>query len=150
MTRWWRRAFLIIGLLVALSGGIAGSGLLVAIGIVMVLVALLPTRADSSRPTSTSDSPLVEAEGHTWMQQPCSAAFQRNHEPTPEVIRNQRAIATAQTHTASKALAVVLALAGAGAQIPGMSPVVCSLKGGTWHNGSSVIVPAGCYPREQP
>lgn len=167
MTRWWRRAFFLIGLLIALPGMLAAAVLPVVVGIVMVLASLLPTRADPSLQSAPSGHPLVEAEGQTWMQQPDGSWLRWRADetrwedvgpPPPEVIRNRPSSAPEQIRTVSKALTIVLVLflaAGAWAlidpqaQIPGVSPAVCSLKGGTWHDAGSVIIPAGCYPREE-
>jgi len=33
------------------------------------------------------------------------------------------------------------------ANIPVISPIVCSIKGGIWYD-SSLLIPAGCYARE--
>ena len=166
MTRWWRRGFFLVGFLIAFAGGIANAGPALILGVVMVLVSLLPTRADPA-PQPPSSSPLVEADGHTWTQQPGGSwlrwnATGRSWEdvgpPPPEILRNRPTTPVVQTsNTTSKVIGVVSAFLVAGvlwalldpmAQIPGISQVVCSVKGGTWHDGSSVSIPAGCYPRE--
>lgn len=40
----------------------------------------------------------------------------------------------------------IVAWADPNAQIPVVSKVVCSIRGGTWYDGSAILgIPAGCY-----
>jgi len=45
----------------------------------------------------------------------------------------------------------VWAFADPGAQLPVISKVVCSVKGGTWYDGNQLLgIQPGCYARTQP
>lgn len=169
MSRAKRRASFLIGFLVALYGSFVSAGPAVALGVFLVLISLLPSRTDSAS-NETKAGALVEANGVIWMPQPNGLWLRWNEEgrawedvgpPPPEVVRRRESQPRSSTtlYAGSRIAAIAAAIIGSAglwalldphAQIPGVSQVVCSLKGGTWFEGSQFGAPAGCYSRDPP
>lgn len=165
MRRWVRRLCFVLGLLILFAGGVGSSTPIVVVGALLVGASLLPSRSDT--PSGRTVTPrVVEARGQTWTQGSDNRWLRWNQAtqtwddaglPPPEVLRASGAPEAPRRDTTLRTIAGTIAAALVAAtlwaffdpraQVPLVSPVVCSLKGKTWHSGST-IVPAGCYERD--
>ena len=161
MSRLVRRSLFVLGLLAVFAGGVGSSGPVVALGAILILVSL-PTERRTRTPAAPA---VVEAAGRSWTQRPDGTWLRWNAgervwkdlgPPPPEVMQ-RASVRESSDGNGARTLASVVAAALVAAtlcaffdpraQIPVISPIVCSVKGQTWHAGST-IAPAGCYQRD--
>lgn len=162
MGRWVLRSFFVLGVLILFVGAVGDVSPVLAVGAILILIALLPTERSA---TAAHTPSVVEADGHSWTQRSDGTwlrweaearIWQDAEPPPPEVLRRAPVAATTDGNGARTITGVIAAVLVAAslwaffdprAQIPLISPIVCSVKGQTWHAGST-SVPAGCYQRE--
>jgi hypothetical protein len=165
---WGRRFLVVAGIVVLIFGGLLPGpftvGALILAGVLFVVAGRSPEEHDTT-------PNLVDVNGVTWTRDSTGLPNRWSAETEtwdvvdpapPDVIRafDRRSDASQKTadssHAAPIAAFVIAALVGLGvwalldpyANIPVVSQVVCSLKGASWHGGSTGLgVPPGCYDR---
>lgn len=164
---WARRALVVLGIVVLIFGGLLRGpfvvGAVVFAGVLFVVAGRSPKEIDGT-------TSLVEVNGVTWTRDSAGRPNRWNIETQswdvvdpapPDVIRafDRRPMPShrpAASRAVSAAAVVVAVLLGLGvwalldpfANIPFVSQVVCSFKGASWQEGSTVLeVPPGCYER---
>lgn len=165
MSTWGRRTLVVLGILILVFGGLAEGPFIIAALIVAGILFVLAGRRSSESDRSNSD--LVVVEGVNWTKGADGRAHRWDAEsetwiladpPPPHVIRAFAASSgPAKRGSAIPAVSlIVVALIGLGlwalfdpyANIPGISKMVCSMKGASWHDDPSFGAPPGCYSRE--
>ena len=166
MSTWGRRTLVVLGIVILIFGGLIPGPFTIAAIITAGILFVIAGRRSSSDANDSSDD-LIVVEGVNWTKGADGRAHHWDAEsqtwilsdpPPPHVIR---AFAARQTSTKrgsaipAVTLAVV-ALLGLGlwalfdpyANIPGISKMVCSMKGASWHDDPGFGTPPGCYSRE--
>lgn len=164
MSRWGRRTLVVLGIFILIFGGLAQGPFIVAALIVAGILFVVAGRRSSAETTS---SDLVVVEGVNWTKGADGRAHRWDAEaqtwiladpPPPHVIRAFAASSGPTKHGSAipAVTLVVVAVIGLGlwalldpyANIPGISKMVCSMKGASWHDDPGVGAPPGCYSRE--
>lgn len=166
MSTWGRRGLVVLGIVILIFGGLVPGPFTIAALITAGILFVIASRQSSSD-TDRSTSNLVVVEGVNWTKGADGRAHRWVAEsqtwiladpPPPHVIRAFAASpTTTKRGSAIPAVTlVVVALIGLGlwalfdpyANIPGVSKMVCSIKGASWHDDPGFGAPPGCYSRE--